>query len=215
MYPARASKRLVWKITVIGLLGLVASPFVSAASPELVVGSTLENLQAAFNGESNAHARYLTFAKKAEEEGYAPVASLFRAAAKAEEIHAANHKKVIEAMGGTAEATIETPEVKTTAENLAAAIAGESYERDIMYVEFLKVAKSDRNRDAIRTLNFAKTAEAEHAKMYQSALDNLESWKGDAKTFFVCTVCGYTTTDPSFEKCPSCFSPQEKFIKVS
>ncbi len=215
MYRSLASKRLVWKTAVIGLLGIAASPLAAAASPDLVVGSTLENLQAAFIGESNAHARYLAFAQKAEEEGYTPVASLFRAAAKAEEIHAANHKKVIEAMGGTAQATLETPDVRTTAENLAAAIAGETYERDVMYAEFLKVAKTDRNRNAMRTLNFAKTAEAEHATLYQSALDNLESWKGDARTFFVCTVCGYTTTDPSFEKCPSCFSPQEKFIKVS
>lgn len=215
MVCTRFTKPMATLSSILWIMSVVLSPVVFAASPDLVVGSTLENLQAAFNGESNAHARYLAFAKKAEEEGYVPVASLFRAAAKAEEIHAANHKKVIEAMGGTAEANIETPDVKTTKENLAAAIAGESYERDVMYVEFLKVAKSDRNRDAIRTLNFAKTAEAEHAKLYQSALDNLESWKGEAKTFYVCTVCGYTTTDPSLEKCPSCFSPQEKFIKVS
>ncbi len=48
---------------------------------------TLENLQTAFNGESNANAKYLEFAKKADEEGYTKVASLFRAAARAEEIH--------------------------------------------------------------------------------------------------------------------------------
>ena len=55
--------------------------------------STLDNLQAAFNGESNANARYLAFAKKADEEGYGQVASLFRAAARAEEIHAANARR--------------------------------------------------------------------------------------------------------------------------
>ncbi len=215
MYCSILSKRTVWTAAVLAVLGLAMSPLVFAASPELKVGTTLENLQAAFNGESNAHVRYLAFAKKADEEGYAPVASLFRAAAKAEEVHARNHKKVIEAMGGTATAVIETPDVKSTKENLAAAIAGETYERDVMYVKFLNVAKSDRNRQAMRTLNLAKTAEAEHAKLYQQALDNLDTWTGDAKTFYVCTVCGYTTTDPSLEKCPSCFSPQEKFVKVT
>lgn len=215
MYCSLVSNRVLWTAAVLGLLALSMSPAVFAVSPDLVVGSTLENLQTAFNGESNAHARYLAFAKKAEEEGYVPVASLFRAAAKAEQIHAANHKKVIEAMGGTANAILETPDVKTTKENLASAIAGESYERDVMYAEFGKVAKADRNRNAVRTLNLARTAEAEHANLYQGALDNLESWKGDAKTFFVCTVCGYTTTEPSLEECPSCFSPKEKFIKVS
>ena len=43
---------------------------------------TLQNLQTAFNGESNAHARYLAFAEKADKEGYFQIASLFRAAAK-------------------------------------------------------------------------------------------------------------------------------------
>ena len=36
----------------------------------------MSNLQTAFNGESNAHARYLAFAVKADAEGYAGVASL-------------------------------------------------------------------------------------------------------------------------------------------
>ena len=74
-------------------LALVALPGRAAAS------TTLENLQAAFNGESNAHARYLAFADKADQEGYGEVGSLFRAAAKAEEVHAANHAVVIKKLG--------------------------------------------------------------------------------------------------------------------
>lgn len=208
-----AVKGGVWTLAAITAM-LVSLP-VQAQESELKVGTTLENLQAAFNGESNANARYLVFAKKAEEEGFVPVASLFRAAAKAEEIHANNHKKVIESLGGKAEAKIDTPEVKSTKENLAAAIKGESYERDVMYPGFLKQARADRNKEAIRTLNLAKTAEAEHAKLYKEALDNLDTWKGDAKTFYVCTICGYTSTNVPSEKCPSCFSPKEKFITVT
>ena len=114
-------------------LALIALPS-GAAAPT----TTLDNLQAGFNGESNAHSRYLAFAEKAGQEGYGEVASLFRAAAKAEEVHAANHAAVIKKMGGTAQAKIETPVVKSTKENLEAAIKGESYERDTMYPEFLK-----------------------------------------------------------------------------
>lgn len=33
-------------------------------------GTTLDNLMAAYNGESNAHAKYLEYAKKADQEGY-------------------------------------------------------------------------------------------------------------------------------------------------
>ena len=86
---------------------------------------TLKNLQTAFEGESNAAVRYAAFAKKAAEEGYARVATLFRAASRAEQIHAASHSKVIAALGAEAKAGIAEPVVGSTAENLAAAKKGE------------------------------------------------------------------------------------------
>ena len=82
-------------------LALIALPNGAMAATK-----TLDNLQAGFNGESNAHARYLAFAEKAGQEGYGEVASLFRAAAKAEEVHAANHAGVIKTLGGTPQAKI-------------------------------------------------------------------------------------------------------------
>jgi len=179
--------------------------------------TTLENLMEAYNGESNAHAKYLAYAKKAEEEGYVPVASLFRAAARAEEIHAANHAKVIKKLGGEPKAEIKLPEINSTKENLLAAVAGESYERDKMYPAFLTRAREDRNRDALRSFNYARTAEAEHAKLYKAAAENIDRLKSDEKaTYKVCSVCGYTVTekDFTFEKCPSCFNPKEKYETV-
>ncbi len=201
------------------LVGLVLAGLPAWAGdtkPAASAGKTLDNLQAAFDGESNAHARYLAFAKKADEEGYGEAASYFRAAAKAEEIHAANHAVVIKKMGGAPKADVKTPDVKSTKENLAAAIQGESYERDTMYPEFLAQARKEGNRDAIETFNFAKTAEGEHAKMYTATLDGLDGLKGSkAKDLFVCTVCGYTTAKVDFEKCPSCFNPKDRYVKVS
>ncbi|HEV2485265.1 MAG TPA: rubrerythrin family protein [Terracidiphilus sp.] len=178
--------------------------------------TTLENLQAAFNGESNAHARYLAFAKHAEGEGYGEVASLFRAAARAEEVHASNHAAVIRELGAVPQANVQSPEVKSTRENLEAAVKGETYERDTMYPNFLKQARSDRNKSAIKTFNLAKTAEAEHAKLYAAALASLDSLKGTQnESFFVCPVCGFTTREVNFSKCPSCFTAKEKFEKVA
>jgi rubrerythrin len=192
-------------------LGALALPSAAAAGT-----GTLGNLQAAYNGESNARARYLAFAEKADQEQFGEVASLFRAAAKAEETHANNHAVVIKKIGGTPRANIETPVVKSTKENLEAAIKGESYERDMMYPEFLKQARADGNKDAIETFNLAKTAESEHAKLYMAALNDLSKLKGSkAKTFYVCTVCGYTTPTLDFSKCPSCFSHKDKYEKVS
>lgn len=200
------------------LLALVAfSVSLMAAPPAQGSGKTLGNLMAAFNGESNAHARYVAFAQKAQEEGYGEVASLFRAAARAEEIHAKNHAEVIRKMGGVPKADVKQPEVKTTAENLQAAIEGESYERDTMYPQFLSEARAERNRDALRSFNYALAAEGEHAKLYSAALERLDALKGSqAKTFYVCTVCGYTTSKLDFSKCPSCFNPvDDVYVKVS
>lgn len=135
---------------------------------------TLENLNAAFQGESNASHRYEAFAKKADSEGNAYVARLFRAAAKAEAIHRDTHKKaILELSGKINNFKLEELNVGTTAENLRAAIKGESYERDTMYPEFMALAKKDEAKPAIRTLLYAQKAEAEHAKLYQDALDNL------------------------------------------
>lgn len=177
--------------------------------------TTLQNLQTAYNGESNAHARYLAFAKNADTEGYAQAAALFRAAARAEEVHAANHAVVIKKMGGTPEAKIETPDVKSTKENLEAAVKGETYERDVMYPEFLQQALAERNPDAIRTFSFAKAAEAEHAKLYTAAAADPSKMKAKGVTYQVCSVCGYTMPKADFSRCPSCFSPKEKYETVS
>ncbi|HEX6044932.1 MAG TPA: ferritin family protein [Pyrinomonadaceae bacterium] len=202
-------------LTFVGLVACSKAPTTQLTTALPTGAKTLDNLQTAFNGESNASARYLAFAQKAEAEGYGKVASLFRAAARAEEIHANNHAAVIRNLGATPAADVKTPEVKSTAENLQAAIKGESYERDAMYPEFLKQARADGNRDAIRTFNFAKEAEAEHAKLYTEASTNLATWKTTAQPFYVCPSCGYTTSDLNFNKCPVDFTPREKFIAVS
>jgi rubrerythrin len=176
---------------------------------------TLKNLQAAYNGESNAHVRYLAFAKKAQEEGYGQVASLFRATARAEAIHRDNHAAVIRQMGGSPQNKIETPQVKSTKENLQAAIKGESYERDTMYPQFLAQAKKEGNKAAVRTFDFAVVTESGHAKLYSSASNNLTAWKGGNKTFYVCPECGLTVALIDFQKCPECGEPKGKFEKIT
>ncbi len=199
---------------IIRTLVIILSVVLLAASAVAATTNTLQNLQTAFNGESNAHARYLAFAQKADQEGYLQAAALFRAAAKAEDIHAANHAAVIKKMGATPQATIDKPAVKTTAENLKTAIEGETYEKDVMYPDFLKQARAEGNRDAIETFNFAKNAEVEHAKLYTLASKDPAKMKAANVKYYVCTVCGYTTTKIDFEKCPSCFNPKEKYIAV-
>jgi rubrerythrin len=176
---------------------------------------TVANLQAAHNGESNASAKYAAFAKKADEEGYKTVASLFRAASEAERVHVENHAKVIRQLGAEPKADIKTPEVKSTAENLQTAIDGEDYEWKKMYPEFIAQAKVDEQDDAVRTMDWAMRAEVEHAKLYRQALDNLEAWKEGGKKFLVCANCGFTTDDLSLDRCPSCAVGRDRMNEVA
>ncbi len=57
----------------------------------LAMTKTEDALKAAFAGESQANRKYTAFAARAEKDGYPQAARLFRAAAEAEAIHAANH----------------------------------------------------------------------------------------------------------------------------
>ena len=143
---------------------------------------------------------------------YGPVASLFRAASKAEEIHAGNHAAVIRKLGAEPKADIQAPEVKSTQENLKAAIAGETYEFETMYPEFIAEAKAEKNSDALRTFNFAVKTEVEHARLYTEALNKLATLKGGAKQYFVCKVCGYTVESLNFLRCLVCGVDKEEYI---
>lgn len=197
---------------------LVLSLLVPAAiavkeSNHAVATSTLENLQEAFNGESNAHHRYLAFAAQADVEGFAQVASLFRATAKAEEFHARNHAEVIRTMGAQPRWTIEKPLVKSTRENLQAAMDGEIYERDRMYPPMIDEAKASRHPEAVRTFMYALKTEAEHARLFEGALKNIDKMK-KTTTYYVCNVCGYTVASLNFLRCLVCGHSKADYIAV-
>jgi rubrerythrin len=178
---------------------------------------TVQNLMAAFDGESNAHAKYTAFAIKADEDELHGAASLFRAAARAEQIHAANHARVINMLGGHAECEIQIADVKSTLENLKTALNGENYEVSTMYPGFLAEATERKNTAAIRTFNGALEAEKTHARLFSEAIALLaagkkDSWIGEARDFYICPVCGYTSeTEEEHERCPVCNCPWERF----
>ena len=161
--------------------------------------STENNLKAAFAGESQANRKYLAFAAKAEQEGYPGVAKLFRAASEAEAIHALSELK---ALGG----------IKTTAENLQAAIDGETYEFTEMYPDFIKAAETEGNNLAKRSFHLANEAEKVHAELYKEALKLLES-KEDVD-YYLCPVCGYLHKHSAPEKCPICGANASAFKNI-
>ena len=163
------------------------------------MSKTDQNLKDAFAGESQANRKYLAFAKKADKEGYAQVARLFRAAAHAETVHAHAH---LRALG----------DVKTTAENLQVAIDGETHEFKHMYPDMIAAAKEEGKKAAERSFNFANEVEKVHAGLYQKALDNLEN--PEETSYYVCSVCGYTCENEPPDACPVCKAKPNVFSKV-
>ena len=161
------------------------------------------NLKSAFAGESQANRRYLAFAQKAEEEGFTQAAKLFRAAAEAETVHALNHLRV-------------TGEVKSTLENLTAALGGETFEFTKMYPEYIDTAKQEKSKQAAWSFDMANKVEQIHAKLYQKAIDSVKSKKEMPKIdYYVCSVCGNTVEGEAPDKCPVCGNPKTKFFKTA
>jgi rubrerythrin len=164
--------------------------------------STSENLKNAFAGESQANRRYLAFAKKAQEEGLSQIAALFRAAAEAETVHAHAHLAVMDG-------------VKSTAENLKAAIEGEGFEFQQMYPEYIQEAQKEGNKDAEMSFSNALAVEKIHFKLYGEALQSLKAGKDlPASDIYVCQVCGNTVLGHAPDKCPICGSPKYKFKEI-
>ena len=166
------------------------------------MSNTQENLQAAFDGESQANRKYSFFADKADKEGHSQIARLFRAAAGAETVHARNH---LNALGG----------IKSTKDNLGVAIGGEHYEFTQMYPGFIEQAKSEKNEKAETSFWSANAVEKIHHRLYQKALETLESGqKLGEEPYFVCQVCGNTVAGEAPEKCPICGAPRSAFKRV-
>lgn len=158
---------------------------------------TMENLMAAFAGESQANRKYTAYAKKAGAEGKKNAAKLFRAAADAETLHALKEFEIAGKIG-------------TTADNLKDAIAGETHEYKDMYPGFVKAASEEGNNAAVRTFTYAMKAEEVHARLYEEALKNIDS--EEEVSYYLCPVCGNIELSVP-ENCPICGVPGSKFIK--
>jgi rubrerythrin len=167
------------------------------------MSNTENNLSAAFAGESQANRKYLAFAKAAEKEGKKGVAKLFKVAAAGETVHALSH---FEALGG----------IKDTTENLKTAIAGETYEIETMYPQFMEAAKVEGESKGLASFTRAEKVEEVHQTLFQDALAKLEAGEDVAdKDYYICDVCGYPATPEAPERCPICGAPQERFSVVA
>ena len=167
--------------------------------PEDLNAMTEESLKAAFAGESQAAEKYMVFAEQAAEEGFPNIAKLFRAVSFAETRHARNHLRVMKG-------------VNSTADNLAAAFGGESFEIDEMYPAYGEIAKVQNNTQASRSIRYAVKAEMDHKWMYSEARDKaLNGQDIDTKPVSVCLICGHTVIGDVPDKCPVCAAAKEYY----
>jgi rubrerythrin len=200
-------------ILLFAFIGLIAFTGCQQIKP----AKTIENLKAGIKGETTASAKYAAFAQKATEEGKANVAKLFLAASKAESIHAANHKKVLDGLGEKMEDFKPEFEVKTTAENLQAAIDGETYEVTTMYPQFLVDAKAEKVSKAEKSFTWAFDTEKKHQQFYTKALQALNAMAENTLPvgYAVCPVCGNTYDKAVLdEKCAFCQTSKVKFLLI-
>lgn len=171
------------------------------ALPESVV----KNLQAAYNGESNASAKYAFYAEKADANGAKNAAALFRAASKSEGIHAQRQGEVLRKYGVEPVKEIKDFEFVDVVAALEDAKKGEDYEIATMYPEFLADARTKEvGADVIEAFSNAMEAEKKHSAFYQQATDDYNNKSDVERKFMVCLVCGYTDVDGSFSSCPLC-----------
>lgn len=160
------------------------------------MSKTLENLMAAFAGESQANRKYLAYAQAADKEGLSGVAKVFRAAAAAETIHAHTHLK-------------NAGKIGDTAANLQDAIGGETYEFTKMYPEMIKEAEGQ--TAVAKYMDMVNKVEEVHANLYKKAAADNHAF--DNVDFYVCKVCGYTHEGPC-DSCPVCGAKAAAFFKV-
>ena len=164
---------------------------------------TKENLKEAFAGESQANRTYLAYGERAAKDGFAQVARLFRAVAAAETVHAHAH---LRAMDG----------VKSTAENLAEAAAGEKYEFEQMYPPMLETAEEEGDRRATISMRNALEVEKVHYGLFNQALEAVAAGKDlEEAPVRVCPVCGHTVIGDAPDQCPICKAKGEKFVEIA
>ena len=176
---------------------------------------TEQNLLKSFAGESQARSRYTFFASVAKKEGYEQIAGVFMETAEQEKEHAKRFFKFLE--GGMVEITAAYPAgvIGTTAENLAAAAAGENEEHTDMYPTFAKEAREEGFDDIAKLFDLVAKIEAHHEERYKKLIDNINNstvFKSEGKKLWICRNCGHIHYGESAPKvCPTCKHPQAYF----
>jgi len=158
---------------------------------------TRSALHMAYTGEAKAALRLKVYAEKADREGYAQMAKLFRVIAFSEEIHGSRALKLLR-------------EVKSTEENLAASFEAETHVADVAYDEFIKQAETEGNKAAVLHFSQSRDVEEIHAKLYKEAMNHFMEER--QTSYYVCKVCGYVADGVLPDMCPVCSAKKDQFV---
>ena len=158
-----------------------------------------KNLASAFASESKAAVRNVAFALKAEHEGHAELARLFRAVAEADSVHA---RRFLLLMRG---------KIGTTEENLKTALQNEEKANEKYYPEMVKDA---RNSSKAVKKAFAQSMETDgqHADLFERAMEDMLT--NDETDYYVCHICGHISVGFLPENCPVCYAVSGRFKRV-
>lgn len=121
---------------------------------------TIQNLEAAFAGESMANRKYLYFARRCRELGAVDVAEVFEATAEQETAHAFGH---LELLYPSKDLSVERM--------LELAVEGETYEYTEMYPKFRHLAMEEGEMAAVKEMDEQIIESREHAEMFQAVLN--------------------------------------------
>ena len=178
---------------------------------------TIDNVMNTYKNEVTASSKYIDYAQKAEEEGYHPIAILYKAVSISAHIQAQNNKLVLEASLVSAPTITPVFEVKTTKQNLQDDIYGDAQKANMIYSSYLKIAGFANNQMAYTSICYDKETEKKHRVFYEKALENINSNTvlSMPSVYFVCPICGntYETSAPKY--CDFSLTNRDKFIKIS
>jgi rubrerythrin len=121
---------------------------------------TIQNLEAAFAGESMAHIKYMWFARLCRKAGDEATAKVFEETAAQEMLHAFGHAELLFA-----------GETLTPAKCLQYAIDGETHEYTEMYPKFRHEAMQEGHDAAVAEIDEQIAGSQAHAEMFRSVLE--------------------------------------------
>ncbi len=166
------------------------------------MNKTMDNLKAAFTGESEARNKYTFFADVARQEGYHYIAKIFEETAENEKYHAMEEIKLL--LGDC-----------STLENLKEAVGSENYEAEDMYPRFAKEADLEGNQAAAILFTQIAKIEKNHRDRFKKLLElvgNQTVFVREEPIKWKCGICGYPYegVEPPL-RCPYCKHPREYY----